>query len=203
MLMDQLRILARNMEIKNEIRKTMKQKRGSLTHSQCKSKSHDICKRLENLSLDKGFDNILLYSPIRNEADTTEYFKYLTDEGKNIYFPKVCGETMEFYRVESMDELTTGAFDIAEPDITQRYEPGCGRALMIVPGLAFSDAGYRVGYGKGFYDRYLSQNRMRENIKAIGIGYDFQFVTGISFEDAYDVALDGVVTDKREVFDYD
>ena len=74
---------------------------------------------------------------------------------------------------------------------------------MIVPGLAFSDTGYRVGYGKGFYDRYLSKDRMRENIKAIGMGYDFQLLTGVSFEDAYDVALDGVVTDKREVFDYD
>lgn len=191
------------MEIKSEIRKSMKQERDSLMPEERMSKSHDIYVRLKELSFDAEYQNIMLYSAIRSEADLTEYFTYMSDLGKSIYFPKVCGDTMEFYRVKSLDELTTGAFNIAEPDITQRYEPGCGRALMIVPGLAFSDAGYRVGYGKGFYDRYLSQNRMRENIKAIGTGYDFQLLTGISFEDAYDVALDGVVTDKREVFDYD
>lgn len=191
------------MVTKSEIRKNMKQKRDSLTSKERMSKSREICRRLKELSLDVGYQNILLYSAIRSEADLTEYYTYLSGLGKNIYFPKVCGDTMEFYLVKSIDELTTGAFNIAEPDITQRYEPDCGRALMIVPGLAFSDTGYRVGYGKGFYDRYLSKDRMRENIKAIGMGYDFQFLTGVSFEDAYDVALDGVVTDKREVFDYD
>ena len=169
----------------------------------CRQNSLEICKKIINLKLDENLDNILLYSAIRNEVDTTEYFKYLVQRGKKIYYPKVEGDNMSFYRVKSQDELSTGAFNIAEPDATQRYSAADGRALMIVPGLAFSDSGYRIGYGKGFYDRYLSQEEMRQMVTAVGICYDFQLVEGISFEDAYDVSLDGVVTDKREVFDYD
>lgn len=63
---------------------------------------------------------------------------------------------MSFYRVRSLDELNCGSFNIKEPDMTKEYTQADGRALMIVPGLAFSDTGYRIGYGKGFYDRYLS-----------------------------------------------
>ena len=84
--------------------------------------------------------------------------------------------------------------------MTHEYTEADGRALMIVPGLGFSYTGYRIGYGKGFYDRYLSSFTKRDTVMAVGVGYDFQLLGNVTFEDEYDVPLDGVITDKREVF---
>ena len=176
------------------------EKYGLLGVDECHNMSHEIYKRLIALELDREYDNILLYSAIRNEVNTDEYFAYLINKAKRIYYPRVSGNTMSFYRVRSLDELNCGSFNIKEPDMTKEYTQADGRALMIVPGLAFSDTGYRIGYGKGFYDRYLSSFTKRDTVMAVGVGYDFQLLSGMTFEDEYDVPLDGVITDKREVF---
>ena len=195
-----LRTSARNMETKKEIRSRLKKQRGLLGADECYNMSHEIYKRLIALELDRNYDNILLYSAIRNEVNTDEYFAYLINKAKRIYYPRVSGNTMSFYRVRSLDELNCGSFNIKEPDMTKEYTQEDGRALMIVPGLAFSDTGYRIGYGKGFYDRYLSSFTKRDTVMAVGVGYDFQLLSSMTFEDEYDVPLDGVITDKREVF---
>ena len=190
------------LEVRNnkELRSRLKKQRGLLGAYECHNMSHDIYKRLIALELDREYDNILLYSAIRNEVNTDEYFTYLVNKAKRIYYPRVSGNKMSFYRVRSLDELNCGSFNIKEPDMTKEYTQADGRALMIVPGLAFSDTGYRIGYGKGFYDRYLSSFTKRDTVMAVGVGYDFQLLSGMTFEDEYDVPLDGVITDKREVF---
>lgn len=188
------------METKKEIRSRLKKQRSLLGADECHNMSHDIYKRLIALELDREYENILLYSAIRNEVNIDEYFTYLINKAKRIYYPRVSGNTMSFYRVRSLDELNCGSFNIKEPDMTKEYTQADGRALMIVPGLAFSDTGYRIGYGKGFYDRYLSSFTKRDTVMAVGVGYDFQLLSSMTFEDEYDVPLDGVITDKREVF---
>ena len=200
MMTVRLRTSARNMETKKEIRSRLKKQRSLLGADECRSMSHEIYKRLIALELDRDYDNILLYSAIRNEVNTDEYFAYLINKAKKIYYPRVCGDEMSFYRVRSLDVLNCGSFNINEPDMTDEYTEADGRALMIVPGLGFSDTGYRIGYGKGFYDRYLSSFTKRDTVTAVGVGYDFQLLGNVTFEDEYDVPLDGVITDKREVF---
>ena len=200
MMTVRLRTSARNMETKKEIRSRLKKQRSLMSADECRSMSHEIYKRLTALELDRDYDNILLYSAIRNEVNTDEYFACLINKAKRIYYPRVCGDEMSFYRVRSLDELNCGSFNINEPDMTDEYTEADGRALMIVPGLGFSDTGYRIGYGKGFYDRYLSSFTKRDTVTAVGVGYDFQLLGNVTFEDEYDVPLDGVITDKREVF---
>ena len=200
MMTVRLRISARNMETKKEIRSRLKKQRSLLGADECRSMSHEIYKRLIALELDREYDNILLYSAIRNEVNTDEYFACLINKAKRIYYPRVCGDEMSFYRVRCLDELNCGSFNINEPDMTDEYTEADGRALMIVPGLGFSYTGYRIGYGKGFYDRYLSSFTKRDTVMAVGVGYDFQLLGNVTFEDEYDVPLDGVITDKREVF---
>ena len=200
MMTVRLRTSARNMETKKEIRSRLKKQRSLMSADECRSMSHEIYKRLIALELDREYDNILLYSAIRNEVNTDEYFACLINKAKRIYYPRVCGDEMSFYRVRCLDELNCGSFNINEPDMTDEYTEADGRALMIVPGLGFSDTGYRIGYGKGFYDRYLSSFTKRDTVMAVGVGYDFQLLSSMTFEDEYDVPLDGVITDKREVF---
>ena len=200
MMTVRLRTSARNMETKKEIRSRLKKQRSLLGADGCRSMSHEIYKRLIALELDRDYDNILLYSAIRNEVNTDEYFACLINKAKRIYYPRVRGDEMSFYRVRSLDELNCGSFNIKEPDMTDEYTEADGRALMIVPGLGFSYTGYRIGYGKGFYDRYLSSFTKRDTVMAVGVGYNFQLLGNVTFEDEYDVPLDGVITDKREVF---
>ena len=200
MMTVRLRTSARNMETKKEIRSRLKKQRSLMSADECRSMSHEIYKRLIALELDRDYDNILLYSAIRNEVNTDEYFACLINKAKRIYYPRVCGDEMSFYRVRCLDELNCGSFNINEPDMTDEYTKAAGRALMIVPGLGFSYTGYRIGYGKGFYDRYLSSFTKRDTVTAVGVGYDFQLLGNVTFEDEYDVPLDGVITDKREVF---
>ena len=200
MMTVRLRTSARNMETKKEIRSRLKKQRSLMSADECRSMSHEIYKRLIALELDRDYDNILLYSAIRNEVNTDEYFACLINKAKRIYYPRVCGDEMSFYRVRCLEELNCGSFNINEPDMTHEYTEADGRALMIVPGLGFSYTGYRIGYGKGFYDRYLSSFTKRDTVMAVGVGYDFQLLGNVTFEDEYDVPLDGVITDKREVF---
>ena len=136
------------METKKEIRSRLKKQRSLLGADECRSMSHEIYKRLIALELDREYDNILLYSAIRNEVNTDEYFTYLINKAKRIYYPRVSGNTMSFYRVR----------------------------------------------------RYLSSFTKRDTVMAVGVGYDFQLLSSMTFEDEYDVPLDGVITDKREVF---
>ena len=113
-----LRPSARNMETKKEIRSRLKKQRDLLGADECHNMSHDIYKRLMVSELDRDYDNILLYSAIRNEVNTDEYFTYLINKAKRIYYPRVSGNTMSFYRVRSLDELNCGSFNIKEPDMT-------------------------------------------------------------------------------------
>lgn len=138
------------METKKKFVAGLKSKEAFWGVDECHNMSHEIYKRLIALELDREYDNILLYSAIRNEVHTDEYFTYLINKAKRIYYPRVSGDKMSFYRVRSLDELNCGSFNIKEPDMTKEYTQADGRALMIVPGLAFSDTGYRIGYGKGF-----------------------------------------------------
>ncbi|RLF39548.1 MAG: 5-formyltetrahydrofolate cyclo-ligase, partial [Thermoplasmata archaeon] len=95
--------------------------------------------------------------------------------------------------IENLDDLERGAFGILEPQNKKIYTGDID--IIIVPGIAFDFRGYRIGYGKGFYDRFL---RGADALK-IGIAYDFQIVKQIP-EDDGDVPVDIIVSEKRVLF---
>ena len=90
------------METKKEIRSRLKKQRGLLGADECHNMSHDIYKRLMVSELDRDYDNILLYSAIRNEVNTDEYFAYLINKAKRIYYPKVSDDKMSLQILESL-----------------------------------------------------------------------------------------------------
>lgn len=188
------------MEIKRKIRKEMRNMRNGISNDEVLDMSMCICKKLSKLKPEAEYENILLYSAINNETDLTEYYRYLKENNKKIFFPKVSGDTMEFYQVTWYEEMKKGSFSIMEPvaDENKRLKED-DRALMIVPGVAFSTDRYRIGYGKGYYDKYLSCHLA---IDTIGVCYDFQ-LTNEKINDKHDVRLGGIITEKREVFGND
>ena len=104
---------------------------------------------------------LFLYAPIRSEIDLWPLFARALTDGKKVAFPRCEGEKgeMHFYAVNSRDELSPGAYGVLEP---REDCPLCDgfddpAALMVLPGLCFDYAGGRLGYGGGYYDRYLAR----------------------------------------------
>jgi len=134
---------------------------------------------------------IALYAPVNNEVETADLFLAGRREGKQLLFPRVAGRDLEFVEVSSWSELEPAAFGIAEPTGSSIVEPAA-IDLMVVPGLAFDHFGYRLGYGKGFYDRYWHQKPQHGVL--VGLAYNFQVVDRLPVEH-HDIQLDLLVTE--------
>ncbi len=136
-------------------------------------------------------DTFLIYNSIHSEPDTSLLIKAALNDNKTIYLPKVNGERMDFYSVTVNSEFKTGSFNIIEPESGKLFTSGSG--VCIVPGLSFDKNGYRLGYGKGYYDKFLS-----EYPQLIKIG----FCAGCNFVDSlpadkFDIPVDYIFSDNN------
>ena len=136
---------------------------------------------------------VCVYMPTGNEIDTTDIIRYCKENGKRLAAPRVNGDTMEFYYFTDETDMEQGAYDIWEPTGTEAVEDE--ESLVIMPGVAFDLSCNRIGYGKGYYDRYLSAH---PHMKKVALAYDFQIVGRIKRE-VHDVRPDVVVTESRVI----
>lgn len=133
------------------------------------------------------------YAAVRGEADPFPLMATLSAQGHALCLPHTEGERLIFRSWKPGDPLVVGRFAIPEPDAkAKERRPD----LILVPLLAFDRHGYRLGYGGGYYDRYLSEHRAKRTIKAIGIAYEVQAVDELPREPT-DEPLDAVVTETR------
>lgn len=128
--------------------------RRSLEKSYVREASHIICEKLKKSPFYKAAESICLYMPIHNEVDVTELL-----ETGNIYIPKIIDKSMDFYLYEGKDSIEAGAYGILEPIGNKKLIPN-DKTLVVMPGVAFSRDGYRLGYGGGYYDTYLEKYPM-------------------------------------------
>ncbi len=126
------------------------------------------------------------YYPIGSEVKIDKILEYAL-KYKILTLPKVKEEII-FVNVNNLARLSKGRYGILEPIDDTIIKPD----LIIVPGVVFDEQGYRIGYGKGYYDRYL----MKSKCYSIGVAYDFQVLRDIP-HDMHDIKLDKIVTDKR------
>lgn len=129
-----------------------------------------------------------LYYSIGSEVSTLRLINDALNRGI-LSLPRINASNLEFAEVKSMNDLTLGKYNIMEPKKDCKIVKP---ELIIVPGIVFDEYGYRIGYGKGYYDRYLLSNKCY----TIGLAYDFQVLTTIPHEDN-DVRINKIVTDKR------
>ena len=142
---------------KSEIREKYLAVRDSIPSEQKEAFDKKIFNRLVGSITYRHCTDVLLYASVKGEADTWMIFEKALADGKRVAFPCCNADnTMTFRYVTSKEELAPAAFGLPEPKSSCEECKPSNFSLLIVPGLVFDKCGFRVGYGKGFYDRYLS-----------------------------------------------
>jgi 5-formyltetrahydrofolate cyclo-ligase len=191
---------------KRELRKKMSAMRNQLSREALERSSERLFERLSGDEIYQKAEVIYSYASFRSEVDTWHFNRKVLSDGKLLALPKVLSkERMEFYKVEAFEQLVQGYMGIWEPGpecpvisdsaLENAQIPG----LILVPGLAFDEAFHRLGYGGGYYDRYLSlldQPGQSERVKSCGIALDCQFAEKVPC-DSRDHLLDYIVTESR------
>lgn len=163
-----------------------------MTLSEISEKSERICKRFMEQDFYKSADVIYLYAPYNQEIITWSIIEDAVRSGKRTAVPKCFGDVMEFFYITSKDELLPGAYGIPEPSGDKDKLVNEKDVLILMPGLAFDTQMGRIGYGGGFYDKYLDSHKDTKFFKA-ALAYDFQILDGLPLEE-HDYRIDALVT---------
>lgn len=180
-------------EIKSELRKKYRLLRKEMSVDFKKSLDHSICERLVTLPEYQNAETILVYSPCRGEIELNAFFDSAMRDGKKLAFPRCFDKEMRF-SICTSDALVPGAYGILEPSIDAEYEASFtyDTTLCILPCLAADRSGFRLGYGGGYYDRFLSQNKLR----TVAAVYR-DFLTEVDFSEPFDIKADIIVTEEE------
>ncbi|MBE5949565.1 MAG: 5-formyltetrahydrofolate cyclo-ligase [Lachnospiraceae bacterium] len=179
---------------KKELRKQMLEYRRGLSAEEVSKKSKSIVDKILTTDSYKKASCIYAYISTRNEVDLQALIEDAWMEGKRVAVPRVCGQDMSFYYIESYTDLAKGNFGIWEPkEDTIRAEEK--DALVLIPGVAYDEAGNRIGYGGGYYDRYLSGVH---NHYIIAPAYEFQIVDTLVSE-KHDIQVDEIISEIQDI----
>lgn len=177
------------MQSKTEIRKLVRGYRESLPQEEAAMKSITILEKLMNTEGYKQAECIYCYIDFKNEVMTKPIIRRALSDGKKVAVPRIEGSNMEFYYIDGYDKLKAGTYGILEPEDCPLAEDKT--ALLIMPGVAFDRENHRVGYGGGYYDRYLE--RPNQHYK-IALAYEFQVFEHVPYEE-FDICPDLVLTE--------
>ena len=178
--------------MKNQIKDLMLEKRNSLPKEEITEKSKKIENNLFNLSQFKKSKLAMFFVSFNSEVNTHEMIKKSL-QNKKVAVPKVLQHEIEPSIILDVDSLVpSGKFGILEPIEAMKIAYK-NIDLVLVPGIAFDNEGHRIGYGFGYYDKFLK--KVPKAVK-IGLCFDFQIVDKIPHEE-HDVAVDFVITEAR------
>ncbi len=176
-------------EQKKVLRKHMLAQRAELDPRQKKAWDQAICDMLWDMLSEREWATIHCYLPMRTEVDIVPLIRQMLAAGLTVVTPKTLPDRkLQHLVLRSLDELEWGVFGTSHPAMARTFSGNYD--LIIVPGLAFDKANYRLGYGGGYYDAFLLQHP--DAYKA-GIGYPFQLVNKVPVEE-HDVALNQVLS---------
>lgn len=141
---------------------------------------------------------ICCYISLRSEMPTPGLIVRAIECGKTVIVPKVFGENLRFFRIKNLtDDLARGTFGVLEPNADCEEFPATAADVCLVPGIVFDRHGNRIGYGKGYYDRFLSA--LPKTIPTLGLAFDLQVFDSIPCAPE-DVPVQNLVTPSRGVF---
>ncbi len=178
------------METKKAIRKEIAARRKAAEESFLREASRKIAETVVALPEFQEASCIYTYIDYNHEVETRPVIEAAWRAGKQVAVPKVEGKDMTFYLLENYDQLKAGYFGIPEPE--RGIPADCPDALMIMPGVAFDPCCGRVGYGGGFYDRYLEKHTAH---RKVAVAFSFQILSEVPGEET-DISPDLVVTEE-------
>jgi 5-formyltetrahydrofolate cyclo-ligase len=180
---------------KRSLRQQMLARRRALSHGEWQAFSRSA--QLQFLSLEEYVQAgcIALYAPAHNEIDTSLILADAVAADKRVLYPAVCGHEMVLRQVTGLECLSRGCFGILEPCPTGDDHLADRVDLFVIPGVAFDCRGHRIGYGKGFYDRFLQHPGRTAHL--VGLCHDFQVIEGDIPADSHDIRMEIIVTDRR------
>ena len=143
-------------------------------------------------------ETLFVYVDCKHETETSDLIRQAWADGKKTAVPKVIGENMKFFYITSLEnDLEEGYFGIREPYEKNPADEAADRegSLMLMPGVAFDEARHRIGYGGGFYDRYLEAH---PGLRTAALAFEFQVKAEVPFE-KFDILPGRIVTEKRVI----
>lgn len=171
---------------KKALRRSIAEQKRRLTEAQIEAASRRLLEQLVRHPLYRAATSIYGYLSYNQEVRTEPILRRAEADGKRVAVPKVCGDEMKFLRLD-WAKIASGYRGIPEP--TDGEVADDTDALVLMPGLAFDAQGHRLGYGGGFYDRFLAA----EPHPTIALCYDFQLLDRLETED-HDIPVDAVLS---------
>jgi 5-formyltetrahydrofolate cyclo-ligase len=179
---------------KNELRKQMLQRRNALSEQEVLDLSAKVQLVLTRSTRFQSAHSIGAYHSIGSEVRTDSILSEASKLGIRVSLPRVEGDKIAFYQITPDEELVKSRYGILEPPPRQK---ATDIDLLLIPGVAFDNEGYRIGYGKGYYDRYLQET----SSFSVGLAYSFQMTARLPRQQ-HDKKVSAVATDKGfTVFD--
>lgn len=182
-------------EAKATLRKTVLAARRQLSTDEVAKRSRLITKHLLADPLYQKARVLMAYAACNNEVDLNQLIQVALAEGKQVALPFSLWEKRQLLPVpvtKYPEDLTSGRYGILEPQFKVPPLPLAKLDLVLVPGVAFDVNGYRLGYGQGFYDRFLQA--LKPGIGIVGLAFSFQIVASV-YPEAHDYALPGLVSE--------
>ena len=170
------------------LRREMTNKNQAMSAEEMLAASDDLARLLFAHPLYRAAKTIYVYLSANREVRTDGIIRQAKKDGKRVAVPKVCGSELRFFYLEEDTKLQTGSFGILEPVNGQKADDPT--ALVLLPGLAFDRSGHRVGYGGGYYDRFLVRETEHPTL---ALCYGFQLFDELPAE-PHDVRAEAVLS---------
>ncbi|NMA38143.1 MAG: 5-formyltetrahydrofolate cyclo-ligase [Papillibacter sp.] len=179
-------------EIKRAFRKEINKRLNALDEKYLEKSDQSIYDIVSVLEEVKNADTVFMYCSLGREIDTRKLMQLCFDKGQKVALPVCVNDTdLVFKELSSSSELVTGMYDLLEPPLSAPEAKISEKSVMITPSLTYDRQGYRMGKGKGYYDRWLSKHK----IYSVGVAREALMVDEVPRE-PHDVRVDCLVTEK-------
>ena len=173
---------------KTQLRKSIREKKRAMTEEQIREKSEALTRLFLQSEEYRNARSIYGYLPYNQEVRTLPLLEQALRDGKRVAVPKCYGDEMRFIWMEDLSLVEKGYAGIPSP-IADGPVADDETALVLMPGMAFDKEGHRIGYGGGFYDKFLAREGSHPTL---ALCYDFQVVSHLETEE-FDIPVDKVL----------
>ncbi|MDO4539827.1 MAG: 5-formyltetrahydrofolate cyclo-ligase [Syntrophomonadaceae bacterium] len=184
-----------DLEIRAQTRLQMRQRRKQISPQSRREAGERVNQRLWQLWPVREAERLMAFAPLAEELDMEPFIAAWLASGRQLYLPRVgAGNELQAVSFTGWQHCAPGRFGVREP-LGEAADPS-ELQVILVPGLAFDAQGYRLGYGRAYYDRFLS--RLPQSVFKCGVGYEFQVIPH-TWPQPHDIPLDWLLTEQSEV----